>query len=68
VVGPPGLSDADRDSVVGMVQEMHDSATWQGALSTNGWTDFFKTGDEYSSFIDSEQTRVQQVLSDIGLI
>jgi putative tricarboxylic transport membrane protein len=67
VVAPPEISDAQRDAVVGVIQEMHDGATWQSALETNGWSDLFQTGDEFKAFLDDEQERVQQVLTDIGL-
>jgi putative tricarboxylic transport membrane protein len=46
---------------------MHDGATWQSALETNGWSDLFETGDEFKAFLESEQERVEQVLTDIGL-
>lgn len=68
VMAPPEISDADRDAIVGMIEKMHDSDAWQEALTSNGWTDLLKTGDEYGDFLAQEQTRVEQVLRDIGLI
>jgi putative tricarboxylic transport membrane protein len=47
---------------------MHDSPEWQQALESNGWTDFFKTGDEFSTFLNDEITRIEGVLTDIGLV
>jgi putative tricarboxylic transport membrane protein len=67
VMGAPDLSDADREAVVGLITEMHDSEAWQAALEENGWTDFFKAGDEYASFLDEEKTRIEAVLAEIGL-
>ena len=49
------------------MKKLHDSAEWQAALKKNDWTDFFKPGDEFKSFMDSESTRVKAVLGDIGL-
>ena len=37
------------------------------ARRRTSWTDFFKTGDEFKSFLESENTRVKGVLEDIGL-
>ena len=68
VMGAPDLSDADRQAVVALITEMHDSDAWQQALADNGWSDFFKAGDEFATFLDDEQTRIQGVLTDIGLI
>jgi putative tricarboxylic transport membrane protein len=67
VMGAPDLSDADREAVVGLITEMHDSEAWQAALEENGWTDFFKTGEEFETFLAEEQTRVEGVLAEIGL-
>jgi putative tricarboxylic transport membrane protein len=67
VMGAPDLSDADREAVTGLITEMHDSDGWQQALEENGWDDFFKTGDDFSSFLGDETTRVEGVLAEIGL-
>ena len=45
ILAPPEISDERRDQLIAYLQEMHDSAGWQKALETNGWTDDFKTGD-----------------------
>ena len=37
------------------------------SLEKNEWTDFFKTGDDFDSFLKTENTRVKGVLQDIGL-
>jgi putative tricarboxylic transport membrane protein len=68
VFGPPDLTTAQRDAVVAAIQKMHDSPEWQQALETNGWTDFFKVGDEFGTFLNDEITRIEGVLRDIGLI
>jgi putative tricarboxylic transport membrane protein len=67
VMGAPDLSDADRQAVVDLITEMHDSDAWQAALEEHGWSDFFKPGDEFASFLGDEQTRVEAVLAEIGL-
>jgi putative tricarboxylic transport membrane protein len=36
-------------------------------MEKNEWTDFFRTGDEFKAYIDSENQRVEGVLKDIGL-
>jgi putative tricarboxylic transport membrane protein len=68
VVAPPELSDADRDGIVTMITTLHDSEAWQTALQDNGWGDFFQPGDDFASYLDTEQTRVEGVLKDVGLI
>lgn len=68
VVAPPDISDEERTAIIGMIQAMHDGDAWNEALTTNGWTDFFTTGDDFVTFLGSEDERVSQVLTEIGLI
>ncbi len=68
VVAAPDISDADRDAIVALITDMHDSDAWQQALTDNGWSDFFQVGDEFDTFLADERTRVEGVLQDIGLI
>ena len=68
VFGAPDLTTEQRDAVVAVIQKMHDSPEWKQALETNGWTDFFKTGDEFATFLNDEIMRIEGVLRDIGLI
>jgi putative tricarboxylic transport membrane protein len=67
IVAPPGISDDDTQKWVDAVTKMHDSDAWKTALETNGWTDSFVTGDDFSSFLNDESDRVEGVLSELGL-
>jgi putative tricarboxylic transport membrane protein len=67
IVAPPGISADDTKKWIDAVTKMHDSAAWKKALETNGWTDAFVTGDDFSSFLNEESDRVESVLSELGL-
>ena len=67
VVAPPGIKPGDRDAAIAAMEKLHDSPEWKAMLEKNAWTDFFKTGDDFDSFLDTESTRVKGVLKDIGL-
>ena len=68
IVGPPGLSEEDTTAVIALLDQLHDSETWQQALEDNGWTDFYLSGEEYRQFLDEERTRVDTVLREVGLV
>jgi putative tricarboxylic transport membrane protein len=68
VVGPPDLSDDQRDAILAAIEAMHASPEWTQALADNGWRDFFQGGDDFAAFISAETDRVQGVLRDIGLV
>ncbi len=68
IFGAPDLTPEQRDAVVAVFDKMHDSPEWQQALQTNGWSDFYLAGDDFSVFLTDEITRIEGVLRDIGLI
>jgi putative tricarboxylic transport membrane protein len=66
-VAPPDLEGGDKEALIELATKMHDSQEWKDALTQNGWTDAFITGDEFGTFITSENQRVGDVLSELGL-
>ena len=68
IVAPPGISDEDTQKWVDAITEMHDSEAWQQQLEDNGWTDAFITGDDFSSFLEDESSRVEDVMTQLGLV
>lgn len=67
VVAPPDIKPEDREAAIAAIQKLHDAPQWQEALERNDWQDFFRTGDEFEAFLDSENQRVEGVLGEIGL-
>ncbi|ACL26282.1 Bug family tripartite tricarboxylate transporter substrate binding protein [Chloroflexus aggregans] len=68
VFGAPELTPAQRAAIIAALEKMHASKEWQDGLKNNGWTDFFRTGDEFSAFLNNEITRIGTVLRDLGLV
>jgi len=67
LVAPPGIDDKEKDRLVKVVEDLHDTGAWDDALAENGWTDAFLTGDEFGDYIETENDRVESVLADLGL-
>ncbi|MEU2429722.1 MULTISPECIES: tripartite tricarboxylate transporter substrate binding protein [unclassified Streptomyces] len=67
IVAPPGLSDAERDKLVGLVEKLHDSKQWRDSMKKNGWSDAFLTGEAFGDFLDGQDRRVDSVLKELGL-
>ena len=63
-----GITPQERDAIVAVIHAAHDTDAWQQVLAANGWTDFLQTGDQFASFLASEQTRIEAVLRDVGLV
>ncbi|HEX7000064.1 MAG TPA: tripartite tricarboxylate transporter substrate-binding protein [Trueperaceae bacterium] len=68
VVAPPGISAEQRDALVATVDAMVASEEWQAALEQNNWLDAYMGGDEFAAYLESEASRVTDVLVSIGLV
>ncbi|MEW1929092.1 tripartite tricarboxylate transporter substrate binding protein [Streptomyces sp. NPDC088360] len=67
IVAPPGLSEAERKKLTGLVRKLHDSPEWRKSLKTNGWDDAFLTGDKFGDFLAAQDKSVVSVLKELGL-
>ena len=68
VLAPSDISDADREALIDVVTEMHDSDAWTEELKTRGWADAFLAGDEFATFLDENIAEVTTTLENIGLV
>jgi putative tricarboxylic transport membrane protein len=67
VFAPPGVSDADRDAMVGMISSMAATPQWAEVCKQRDWTQITLAGDAYKTFLDAEVTRIEGILKDLGL-
>lgn len=68
LLAPGGLDDDQVAALQDLATQVHDSDAWQEVLDTNGWTDAFLTGDEFTSFLEDDIATTQDTLRTIGLI
>jgi putative tricarboxylic transport membrane protein len=67
IVAPPGLSDADKQTLTKLIDDMHNSQEWKDALAQNNFTDAYLPSDQFATFLQQENERVATVLRDLGL-
>lgn len=67
VFAPPGVTQAQRDAMVGLMQAMATSATWQEECRKRNWTSIPLFGDAYAEYLATETTRIEAILKDLGL-
>lgn len=67
-VAPPEISDEARTCLVQSIEQATQSQTWQDTLARFGWVDYFLGGDEFAAFLEEEATRVNELLTELGLI
>lgn len=68
IVGPPGLTDDQRDQVVELVAKMKDTDQWTEILKAKSWADTFIGGAEFGEYLNTESDRIGAALAGLGLI
>jgi putative tricarboxylic transport membrane protein len=67
VFGPPGISDAQKQALVALIERMAKSPAWQEELKKRDWTGIFLAGEEFGRYLQSETERIEGILKDLGL-
>ncbi|MER6914591.1 tripartite tricarboxylate transporter substrate binding protein [Streptomyces sp. NPDC000594] len=67
MMAPGGLDEKVTAQYIDALKKMYASQGWKDALQRNSWNDNFITGDEFSSWLKEENTRVKGVLDELGL-
>ena len=68
VIAPGGISDGEKDELVRVITELHESAAWTEQLETKGWADAFLVGAEFDEFLTGNIEEVTATLKNIGLV
>lgn len=67
LIAPPGLSAQDEQRLRDVIAQLHASASWREAIAGHRWTDTYLEGAAFGTFMREEDTRVTQILDELGL-
>ena len=67
VFGAPGITTAQRDALIKVVEAGVKSKSWQDALAKNDWQNTWLPGDAYKAFIDTDTKRIGDILAGLKL-
>jgi putative tricarboxylic transport membrane protein len=67
LVGPPGLSEQQRQALVDVVTEMRNGPSWRDTIARNKWRDTFLTGDDFGAFLRTEADRIGAIAKQLGI-
>lgn len=67
ILGSVDMPEANHKEWVERFSKLSDSKEWQAVLDRQGWDGYFLPGDAFGEFIQSESTRINQILKDAGL-
>lgn len=67
IFGAPGLTPAQRDQLVKLVQAATETPAWKETLSKMGWSSWFLPGDQFKAFLEEDTRRVTAIMESLGL-
>ncbi len=68
IVAGPGVTPAQKQAFTAAITKAVKSPDWEKVLKARGWDDAYLGADEFAAFLKSEQARVRDVLTTIGLV
>ncbi len=68
LVAAPGISAAQKVALSAAVDKALKSPEWAAVRKQRGWEDAYMNADAFAGYLKSEQMRVKDVLSSIGLV
>lgn len=68
VVAGPGITPAQKTALGGAVTKALKSPEWAKIAKARGWDDAYLDADAFAAFLKSDQQRVKEVLTSIGLV
>ncbi|MDS1139043.1 tripartite tricarboxylate transporter substrate-binding protein [Pusillimonas sp. SM2304] len=67
ILGSIDMPEANHKEWVERFTKLSESKEWQAVLDKQGWDAYFLPGDAFGEFIQSESSRINQILKDAGL-
>jgi putative tricarboxylic transport membrane protein len=68
VVAGPAITAPQKAALVSAVDKALKSPDWGKVLKARGWDDAYLDADAFAAFLKSDQQRVKEVLTSIGLV
>jgi putative tricarboxylic transport membrane protein len=68
IVAGPGISAAQKGALSAAVAKAVKSDEWNKILKARGWDDAYLDADAYAAFLKTDQVRVKDVLTSVGLV
>lgn len=68
VYGAPGISKAQRDALIAMIEKATKGKAWAEALQKNDWSSAWLAGDAFASFVDQEFASLRATMVKSGMV
>jgi putative tricarboxylic transport membrane protein len=67
IFAAPGITPAQRDALVKLVQDATGTPSWKGTLEKMGWSGEFLGGDAFKSFLEEDTKRIAGIIDSLGI-
>jgi putative tricarboxylic transport membrane protein len=67
IFAAPGITPAQRDALVKLVQDATSTPAWKGTLEKMGWSGEFLAGPAFESFLEQDTKRIAGIIDSLGL-
>ncbi len=67
IAGAPGITDEEKATLLGTIEQMATSDTWNDELATKGWVNTFLAGDAFAAYLDNEIVATTAILQELGI-
>jgi putative tricarboxylic transport membrane protein len=68
LMGGPGITDAQKAALSAAVEKAVKSPEWEKIRKARGWDDAYLPANEFAAFLKTDQARVKDALTSIGLV
>lgn len=68
IVGAPEMSAEGKAMWLDRFAKMEEGPAWKDILAKQGWENAYLAGDDFSAFLETEKTRIGDILKEAGLV
>lgn len=66
--GVPGLPEAEAEKYRSMLEQMVGTPEWEEVRARNGWTTFLFSGDEFTTFLEAQESELRELMTELGFL
>ena len=66
--GAPGLPDETADAYRMVLKKMYATSDWETIRTNRGWQNLFKPGQEFYTFLESQEKSVGNIMRKLGFL
>ncbi len=64
----PGLSDEKRAAYIKVLGDVQGTDEWEAVRARNGWVNIYNPGDEFTSFLQTQEAEIKALMTELGFL